>query len=776
MKIKSLKLSDYFEIKKPTYTYFKLTPDSSIRNYNSSAIAKSISLMYKNIFQHIKNENKRKIFETNFKVSYFINITKKEVTFYFIVPNFYKDLIKEKIRNTWKRITIDEVDAIEEFKGDSIKYQLYYKKEDALSLAVDKKNNDPLNSLLNVIEIIKEDERIGIFYNFIPTFQGDWRGSYKKTISKLESGKPVERDITGSTIIRNIVSFISDILREALGVILGNETKENSNLSFLEAAMGIVKNFNLSNATEKKKNALILKGQIIVESESKDRVRAATNAITVCQSFKAIEEDNELKYKEIKNDRKNVWYTTDFKIKGVEESKFSIDECSNFIQLPGRELQDRFGGIKKINTLETEVPNELQQGTKCIGDNTFKGNVTKTYLTTDKDYKNLALVPIGPTRSGKTTLLGNLAADSVKCGECVIVLDYIENCGLSEDIKAMIPKENVFEVNLYDTNNLQGLGYNEAIVDTDDVFRKYESAKKQASQVLALINSINISNSEFTPRMERYLTSACLVSFIQKKSLRDVIKLLQEWQFREDIINTIPKNQNDNLEEYIGYLKELDEWSKATKDNPSEKIGTKTSLISGVVDRFNKLKSNTYMELMLKKDITDNFNLLEEMEKNQVIFIKMPEVMFGTAEERDIMTTYWLTKIWMAAQARAWKIPDRYKRKTVTVIGDEIAQLKSAEEYIGNRLDQTAKFGIKFVLSTMYINQLRIREKLKTANTSYMFISGSDKSNFKELKDEFEHSGYTLEDMLNLKRYHSLNYIKHSEGYWAGITELPKPN
>ncbi|AJE12078.1 hypothetical protein [Clostridium botulinum] len=193
------------------------------------------------------------------------------------------------------------------------------------------------------------------------------------------------------------------------------------------------------------------------------------------------------------------------------------------------------------------------------------------------------------------------------------------------------------------------------------------------------------------------------------------------------------------------------------------------------IDRVQKLKSNTYMELMLKKDCSENINLLEEMEKNQAIFIKMPENMFGTPEERDIMTTYWLTKIWMCAQARAWKIKDRYARKTVTVFTDEIAQLKSSEQFIGNKLDQTAKFGIKFILSTMYINQLRIREKLRTANTSYILISGSDKVNYMELKDELNQFGYELEDLMNLKRFHSLNYIKYQNGYWAGITKLPPP-
>lgn len=76
MKPKSIKLSNYFEIRKPTYCYLKLIPDSSIRNYNLSAIAKSMALMYRNIFQMIKKENKKIIFEANFKLSYMVDITK----------------------------------------------------------------------------------------------------------------------------------------------------------------------------------------------------------------------------------------------------------------------------------------------------------------------------------------------------------------------------------------------------------------------------------------------------------------------------------------------------------------------------------------------------------------------------------------------------------------------------------------------------------------------------------------------------------------------------
>ncbi|APC82164.1 hypothetical protein [Clostridium botulinum] len=778
-KIKSITLKDYFQIQKPTYKILKLTPDTSIRNYNSSNIAKAIQYMYKSITQRIHRKEKKFFIETQVKCSYMIDIQKDDVNFYFVIPERYEALIKEKITETWPKVTIELVTNITPFSQDAVKYELKYNKEDALSLNVDKKCNEPLNSILNVLDILEEGDRVGIFYNFMPAVQRGWRKEYQDTIDKIKNNEPIDREKfnvkyiakEGLILLINLIQDLLDTIGDFFGVEQKKEGPTIAEVAITSLMLDDKKK--LSRSTVNKKDAMVLNTQMVVLSDSVDIKRQENNAVAVLESYNVISEDNELIYKKIP--KKNNFYVTDFKIAGAEENKLSTEECQNFLQLPGRELLQQHKVIEKIDTLETEVPKELREGSKLIGINEYKGSKQNAYLTTDKDYKSLAVTIVGPTRSGKTSFMGNIARNSIDAGECIIVLDYIENCSLSDDIKECIPDNKVLEINLYDHTKLQGLGYNEAITNSDDIFMQYESAKKQTSQLITLVNSINVSNSDFTPKMERYLTAASLVAFINNGAIKDVFKILQNHKFRKECINTIPENQSENLEEYVEYLRELDEWSKGTKDNPSQIIGTHSSYITGIIDRVQKLKSNTYMELMLKKDCGENINLLEEMEENQAIFIKMPENMFSIPEERDIMTTYWLTKIWMCAQARAWKIKDRYARKTVTVFTDEIAQLKSSEQFIGNKLDQTAKFGVKFILSTMYINQLRIREKLRTANTSYILISGSDKINYIELKDELNQFGYELEDLMNLKRFHSLNYIKYQNGYWAGITKLPPP-
>ena len=43
------------------------------------------------------------------------------------------------------------------------------------------------------------------------------------------------------------------------------------------------------------------------------------------------------------------------------------------------------------------------------------------------------------------------------------------------------------------------------------------------------------------------------------------------------------------------------------------------------------------------------------------------------------------------------------------------------------------------------------------------------------LKEQKINIELDIDDLLNLKRYHSLNLLSYENGYWAGITALPKP-
>jgi heterodisulfide reductase subunit B len=181
------------------------------------------------------------------------------------------------------------------------------------------------------------------------------------------------------------------------------------------------------------------------------------------------------------------------------------------------------------------------------------------------------------------------------------------------------------------------------------------------------------------------------------------------------------------------------------------------------------------MEMMLKRDTSNNVNLLDEMQKAQVICIRMPEHMFTTDDEKDVYTTYWMTKIWMSLQMRKKKFEGNRDAMTkVNLVIDELYQVENTEKVLTNILSRLPKFNIKPILSCHYLNQIKyLRPELRSASASYMLIAGCDKDNYKELAEELK--PFQLEDLMNLQRHESLNLIKTSNGYGRFITALPAP-
>jgi hypothetical protein len=776
--MKFIKLSELIHVVKPEYVFLKLTPNNSIRNNSTHKIAKSISSLYRNISQNIKAEEVKIFkfmkkdfligtkyrFEMNSKVSYYIYMEKKKIEFYFIVPKQHLSLIKEKISDSWTNITLSDVKELPAFSEGSTQFQLVYQKEDALSLATDRRNDDLLRSNLNVVDVMEEGDKVGIFYNFIPTTQFSWRSTYENTIRKVKRNLPTDRNKVGmSYLLKSAVGIISGVLDDIGEVLSGPSTKKKGNE--YNALEGLIEALNggkkISACTMRKSTATILNTQIAVMSESKNKLRQMNNARSLSQSFETITEDNRLTAKSLK---KPVNFT-DYSI-GAEVNKVGHEEAQNFISIAGRDLLEKYNFIEKVETQETEVPEDLQKGYMRVGVSTYRGHKQEAFLTTHHEYKNLGLFLIGPQRSGKTTLIGNLTYDAIQNGECVILFDFIENCEMSSQVASLFPPEKVLNIVCSNAEKAQGLGYNEVRM-SEDPFEQYANAKLQTTQLLDLINAVNTEDKVLAPKMERYLESAANVVFIIGGSIKDVFNVLTNHRVRFEFIRKIPEVQKERLNENVESLRELNEIDKDTgKIN-----GTKLDRIVGIIDRLSKLKHNPFMELMLQKSTDGNIDLVKEVEKNQLICIKMPEDMFNTDAERDIYTTYWISKVWLAMQIRAKFIP-KEKRKTCHIIIDELYQVENTEEYLSKKMNRLSKYRLKPIVSCHYLDQLKhLKKQLKGANASYMLLSGCDKNNFRELEEYLK--PFELESLINLPKHHSMNLIKNKDGYGRFITKLP---
>ena len=383
----------------------------------------------------------------------------------------------------------------------------------------------------------------------------------------------------------------------------------------------------------------------------------------------------------------------------------------------------------------------------------------------------------GGQGAGKSTLFGNYAKNCSDANEGLIVLDFIKGCELSDTIKGYVNPSKLIELDMAQSDTIQGFGYNEIIIKPDmNNFDKMKLANLQAQQVLSLIDSISVGDP-LSSRMRRFLTAAANVVFVQGyNSIKNVVECLEYHTKRLDYIAGLDKELSGLLEDELNTLKELNEMSKVSKKDAEagevpEVIGTLTSKVEHILDRVGMLREDFKLKYMYNKSLEDNINLVECMDQGKVVLIKMKEGDFPTKMAKNILITYWVSKIWLASQLRGMV---QEKPGRVNVLIDEVFQAPTSLKSLEYILPQSRKFACKFIFSTQYIRQLdAIFDTLEASNSSYMLLRGCLEDDFNHFKSKLEEFDY--EDLRDMKKFHSMNLIYYSGGYASFISKLPKP-
>ena len=764
MKYKSISISNYFELVKPQYVFFKLTPHSSCRNNSSDKLAQLVNKLYIDFTKRIYREEKKIFFKTDTKISYYIYLEKHKAEFYFIVPISYKRLFKEKISDTWRNIEIKEVQELPQFGKNCTKYGLRYKKEDALSLAIDKRDNDLLSSTLNIMEILESNtnDKIGIIYNFIPsspTILNSFREYHREIMEKYKKHMPLDKDKKNIWYILKVA--LNFLVNTVDGVL---EATQKDLKQTIQNNITIVQNRELSKATYNKENSTLCRSQIVVISESDNKNNQEINGRAACEAFAVIDGDNSLTYDEVKKDFNIL--DVEYPVKKLETS---THECQNFLQMPGRELLKQFQDIDHLKVLENPVPKELQEGFFRLGEVKVKETKTKAYKSNDGQLSRLGMAYLGSMGAGKTTFMTNNAKDIINEGYGLVNIDIINNCELSESIKAITPKDRLIEIDCSNPSQLQAFAYNEIeINDSMSDYEKVSNATLHTQQIAVLLDAINDDASSLSPKMLKYLYAAGTVVFVCKydASLKDIINCLTIPGKRQEFIDSLSNSLKSILEDEIYTLKELD------KEEKSGKISNNDNKVEGIIDRSIHLKTSSHTKLSFIKDSTENLNLVDLLSQNKVILIKIPESKFPSKMIRNIIATFYLSKIWLSKQILATK-----KQPKTFLLFDEFYKCHNCQLLYQDIFVEARKFDLVSIVALHYLNQLtqQCKEALKASGTSYLLLQGADVKAYQDLKSNLIQFGYEEEDLLNLERYNALALIKTTKNYTAFITKLPSP-
>ena len=755
-KTESIKLSKYIEIQKAEYTHIQVIPSKSCRNTNTDKILVLANTMYKKLDRLIRIENKKLIITSKLKLSYYIHITKRCTEFYFIVPTVFYSQVKTKLSETWKNVEIKKVNALPININDCTKYQLSYKLNDVLSLNVDKRSNSLLNANLSVLEILQDDEAVGIFYNFIPMSQKEqnyFKISSQEALNNFRKGINLKK--SKNIVDLGVISlkFLVDFINGLLNAFLSAPKNSHNIINPVEKLT--------SSSTQRKAKSDIIKTQAIICAKSDENEREKQLCTTTFNTFTSLNGDNELEMEEVK---KNIdIYKDDIKVKYNYTSTL---ESGKFVNVAGKDIIEQHKNIKHNKLLELRAPKCLEDGEVRIGEVKHKDDKQMTYYSTDEQMKRLGRVLLGPMGAGKDYYMTNMAKDIIKVGRGLIVLDYIDKCQLADNIKAITPIDRLIEINCANPKQLQSFAYDEyKYSDSDREVDKIDICMQKAQQYNMLLDTINDVNSTLTPRMLRYLNAAATIVFRvnQYSSFKDIIDVLKNPTKRDNIISLLPASAKELLQDEIDDLEEL---SKRDKKGNIENADSK---IDGILDRISKLKSSSiYTKLSYISESTNNIDFIKAINEGKVILIKIPAKRFSKTM-RSLLATFFLQKVWIAKEQGATET------QTELFI-NEIHQSYHCQLLMEDILVECRKFNLTPTLSLHYLDQCtkNLQKSILASGASFLLIQGTDIKVYNELKRYFDKDGYTETDLAELERYHALCLIKNEyTGYSSFVCKLP---
>lgn len=775
----------FYETAADPFTIYKIVPDYNLSNNNNIALVNVFSSIYKTPRQRFSFN---KGYELPNQVYFDIVFKKKQANFYISVKEEYEELIKNKMDTIWNNAEISKVDDIDKmsFKNTEV-CELILKDYNFKSLSVSRGDLYPLTNMMGILKMLNEEETVRINIAIEPTKRSNWVDIAKDEYKQYESGKIVNNDgnkkdeliklgFTGAEAIVNLYIEMRLLLLESvLGIISSDKEEDKININLKIDSLEEIKKANkysgLSSETNYKMISEVFKVRISILSSSLDNSRAKLNMLSVANSYKDLNSDNSLVVKLLsKKEQENLF--NDVMENYIKPSKHCIlsdKEVSKLIQLPQKDLQNEYK-IQSIDTREIDIPEQLKDGLVRIGIAEKQGKKITTYWSKDKNVMALAKVFIGPQNSGKTTAVKRTVKDCYKAGYSNIVIDFIENCQTSKEIEEVIDTKDKIILELGNKDYIPALAYNEVsnlITENMDSWDRINYANLISEQVEYLINAItDTGTGELTAPMIRYLHAASMITFIKPgATINDVFLVLRRWDKRNEAIRYAKYSGCFEKDDDIFYdLEELHE-----RDKEGKIIGTRENLIIGILNRIVILQKNPFIKAMLGAEINKDDNLTKWIEEGKSIFIHIPQTKFPNQNTRDILTTFFISRIWLAVQLRE----NNKDARLCNVIFDEVHQVPTTARFLSNHITEFRRHRLGLILSCHYLKQMReLLIALKSSGASYVLIAGTEKENLETLREEI--LPFTIEEGMKLKPHTSINVVNYGNQYAKFITSLPK--
>jgi len=285
---------------------------------------------------------------------------------------------------------------------------------------------------------------------------------------------------------------------------------------------------------------------------------------------------------------------------------------------------------------------------------------------------------LGPTGTGKSTLLLNLIARDMQAGHGVVVIDPTGD--LVSDALDRVPADRVEQVTVLDPTD-------DPVVGLNVLAAAHQRPELVVEQVVSLFHSLY--RASWGPRTDDILRSALLtlVAAPMPVTLCEVPLLLTDPGFRRRLVSRL--DEPIALEPFWGWYEGLSPAERAQAIGPVS----------------NKLRA-----FLLRRRLRNVLGQAEPpldfdrvLAEQRILLVSLPKGLLGE-EAAALIGSLVVAQLWQAVQRRA--ALDPHDRHPVFAYIDEVQDFLHLENDVGNFLAQARKLGLGLTLAHQHLGQL----------------------------------------------------------------------
>lgn len=612
------------------------------------------------------------------------------IKFYVASPASLGNYVEQQIHAVFPTAEVQETIDYNIFPPQGAVAGVYLKasKLNFLPLKTYKKMDaDPLEGVLNNLSKLKPDEGAA-FQLLIKPASEKWRKKAFSLGQKMHHGESLEKainQISLGSVISGIVLFPFKIM----GKLFAEFTKsaadsQKETTEKAEKKTAPVRLFQREEEVIKSIQEKISKScfeanlRLVTTAEEESRAKQILrDLIGSFAQYGAPESNNQLK-EEVMILRRRFF--RDFIYRNFRPRKkifLSSEELASLWHFPFPFAETP--NILWLRARQAPPPVNLPESGLLLGQTSYRG-VERSIFITPEDRRRHVYI-IGSTGTGKSVLLSNMAAQDIKAGRGICVID--PHGSLVDDILPQIPKERIDDVIYFDPSDTERpIGLNMLEAETP------EQMDFAVQEMIAIFYKLVTDPSMIGPMFEHNMRNAMLTLMADKEypgTLADVPRIFTDTDFQKYKLQKV----TDPMVRAF-WEKEM---AKTTDFHKSEMLGYLISKVGRFVE--NEMIRNIIGQPK------SGFNIRDIMDNQKILLVNLSKGKVGEVNS-NLLGLILVAKLQMAALSRA-DLPEAQRSDFFLYI-DEFQNFVT--DSIATILAEARKYRLDLIIAHQYIGQL----------------------------------------------------------------------